>query len=49
MRCPRHGSPDHRLVAEVETVEVAECDDRLPESRRDAVTQGEALHVAAAV
>jgi hypothetical protein len=40
----RHGAADHRLVAEVEAIEIAECDDASPEVLGDAAVKGEALH-----
>ena len=36
MKTARQGAPDHRLVAEVITVEIAEGDDAAPESVRNA-------------
>src|SRR5439155_26592760 len=38
---------DHRLVAEMEAVEIAECDDAPPEALGDTAVEGEALHWAA--
>jgi hypothetical protein len=36
--------PDHRLVAEVESVEIAEGDDAPAKLLRDASGEGQALH-----
>src|SRR5690242_15054933 len=44
-----HRSSDHRLVAEVETVEIAECDDGPAQAFGDAAGEGQALHRAAAL
>ena len=40
----RDRAPDHRLVAEVESVEIAECDDAPLKVVGDAAGEGEALH-----
>ncbi len=37
-------APDHRLVAEMESVEIAERDDAPPEAVGDAAGEGQALH-----
>jgi hypothetical protein len=37
-------APDHRLVAQMESVEIAEGDDAPVEAIRDAAVEGEALH-----
>ncbi|GAA4033629.1 hypothetical protein GCM10022281_11920 [Sphingomonas rosea] len=42
---PRHGAPDHGLMAEVEAVEIAKGDDGIAERFRHAGAGGKALHL----
>ena len=44
VKCARDGAADHRLVAEMESVEIAECDDAPLETVGDAAGEGQALH-----
>ena len=44
MEGARDRPPDHRLVAEVESVEIAERDDAPREAVGDAAVEGQALH-----
>ena len=40
----RDRPPDHRLVAEMEAVEIAEGEDAAPELFRDSAVEGQPLH-----
>ena len=44
VRAARHRSPDHRLVAEVEAVEIAQRHDRAAQGFGDRLVEGQALH-----
>jgi hypothetical protein len=44
VKSPLDRSPDHRLVAEMEAVEIAERDDASPQVVGDAAGEGQALH-----
>ena len=46
MRAALHRSPDHRLVAEVKAVEIAQRDDRAAQGFRDWLVVEQALHCA---
>ena len=44
VRAALHRPPDHRLVAEVEAVEIAERDDRAAKRVGDRLVEAQALH-----
>ena len=44
VRAALHGAADHRLVAEVKAVEIAERDDRAAKGVGDRLVEGQALH-----
>jgi hypothetical protein len=44
VRAALHGSPDHRLVAKMEAIEIAKRDDRAAKLLRDRLVMEQALH-----